>query len=144
MAALEHVNWAKSEAQDIVFTRLSWALSVALAVNLLFVGAALVNGAHTGLHAGTVMVNCALRAHGGAHVALGDCEAGRALGEPLVLALLAVAALLFLSVASPQRKRFLASKLRLLKELRAGEVLVEGLHVELVVVVLGRSRRCPL
>ena len=37
-----------------------------------------------------------------AHVALSDHEAGRALREPLVLALLALAALLFLAVSTPQ------------------------------------------
>lgn len=122
VAALEHVHGAQSEAEDVVLTRLSRALAVALPVDLLFVGAALVNSRVARLDAGAVVVNGAVGAHRRTHVALSHRETGRALREPLFFALLAVAARLFLAVASPQRERFLAADRGLFKELRAREV----------------------
>ena len=120
VAALVHVHGAETEAQNVELARLSGALAVALTVNELLVVAALGQRLLARLQASAIMVDHAFRAHRGAHVALGDHKARRARREPLIFALLAIAALFLLSVASPQREGLLAPDLRLLEELRAG------------------------
>lgn len=101
MAALVHVNWAEAEAKDVELTCLSWALSVALAINqlLIFTTLWLINNIWG--HAGAIMVDVVVRADGSAHIAFSNNKRRRALRVPLVFALLAIMALLVLTISSP-------------------------------------------
>ena len=94
------------------------------------------------LRAGTIVVNHAVRADWCAHIALSDDKTGWTLRVPLVLTLLALAALLFLAVSTPQREGFLAAKLCHLEELGASEVVLVGQHHQIILIkrlVIGRS-----
>ena len=68
------------------------------------------------------MVDHAVGANWGAHIALRDCKRGRALGVPTIFTFLAVMTLFVLSVSTPQRQRLFAADIRLLEEFGAGEV----------------------
>lgn len=88
------------------------------------------------------MVNHAVRADWCAHIALSDDKTGWTLRVPLVLTLLALAALLFLAVSTPQREGFLAAKLCHLEELGASEVVLVGQHHQIILIkrlIIGRS-----
>lgn len=102
MSAFEHVHGAQTEAEDVELASLARALPIAFTINELFIITALVQLCSTRLDASAIMIDHAIGADGCAHVALSNHEAGRALREPLVLALLALAALLFLAVSTPQ------------------------------------------
>ena len=103
MATFVHVHGAKTEAKDIKFACLSWALSVTLAIDelLIFTTFGLIGS--TWLNAGTIVINILIWADRSANITLCDNEGRRALGVPLLLTLLAVMAFLVLSIASPQR-----------------------------------------
>lgn len=134
VAALVHVHGAETEAQDVELARLSGALTVALAVDELLIGTALLKRRHAWLHASTIVVNHAIGADRCTHVALSNDEAGRALREPVVATLLALAALLFLTVSAPQRKGLLAAKLCHLEELGAREVVILSQHHHVILI----------
>ena len=119
VAALVHVHWAKSEAENVVFAGLAWALTIAFAIDQLLVMATLGLHFETWLNAGAVVVDHAIGAHWCANVALSHDKAGRARWEPLGLTFLAVLALLCLTVASPKRKGLFTSSFSLLEELGA-------------------------
>ncbi len=103
VAAFVHIHGAKAEAKDIKFTCLSWALSVAFAINELLIFATLGFIGSARLNAGTIVINVLIWADRSANITLCDNERRRALRVPLPLALLAIMAFLVLSVASPQR-----------------------------------------
>ncbi len=124
MATFVHIDGAETEAKDIIFACLSWALSVALTINELLIFTAFRLIGLTRRDAGAIMVNVVVRAHGGAHIALCDNEGGRALRVPFLVALLAIMALFVLSISSPERKRLFTAKFCLFKELWASKFCV--------------------
>lgn len=128
VAALVHVQGAQAEAEQAVFAGLARALPVALAVDELLVGAALLDDVEARPHADPVVVNRPIWADRRTNVALGDDKALGAYGEPLVFTHLATVAALALAVAPPQAERLLTAMVRLLKELWTHEVweLVSG------------------
>ena len=100
MTAFKHVHGAEAEAKNIKLTCLAWALTIAVAIDILFVMGTL-GHQRVCLHARTFMVNHAIGAHWSAHVTLCDNEAWWALGEPLLFAFLAALALFLLAVSTP-------------------------------------------
>ncbi len=139
MSALVHVHGAETEAKNIKLTRLSWALTVALTIDQLLIGTTLLESCHAWFHAGAIVFNHAVWADWCTHIALSHNKAGWALRVPLVLALLALAALLLLAVSTPQRKRLLATKLCYLEELGAGQIIMMAHDVTMKRLVVGGS-----
>lgn len=117
VATLVHVHGAQAEAQDVEFARLAGALAIALAVDQLLVISTLGQNVETRLNAGAVVVDHAFGADRSTHVTLRHNEARWANWEPLLFAFLAVLALLFLAITSPERQRFFTSSLCVFKEL---------------------------
>lgn len=101
MSALVHINRAKTEAENIEFARLPRALAIALAVDELLISTAL-GSCKPRHHARLIVIDHTIWADRCTHVALCHDEARRARWVPLVFALLAVAALLCLAIASPK------------------------------------------
>ena len=74
MATLVHFHGTKSKAQNVVFTRLPWALPVALTVDELLVRSTINNIFLTRKYAGAIVIIHAIRTDRGTYVALGDDE----------------------------------------------------------------------
>lgn len=129
MATFMHIDGAETETEDIVFACLSWALSIALAINELLVIAALRLISCTRLNAGAIVINLVVWADRGAHIALCDHEGRRALRVPLLLTLLAIMALLVLSIASPEGKRLFTAKFSLFEEFGAGKATAAAVYL---------------
>ena len=98
-----HLHGTETEAEDVKLACLTGALSITLTIDQLFVVTALGHHVESRPHTCALVVDHALRANWGAHIALSDQEAGWTLWIPLVFTLLAIVALLGLSAAPPER-----------------------------------------
>ena len=75
MAALEHVHRAKTEAQDVVLSSLARALTIALAIDKLFILTAFGFNLDTWHDAGSIMVDESVRADRCTNITLSNHEA---------------------------------------------------------------------
>jgi hypothetical protein len=74
VATLVHIHGAQAEAKDIELACLARALTVALAVDQLFIVAALTDVFLAWMDTGTIVIDHAIGANRGANVALSHCE----------------------------------------------------------------------
>lgn len=72
MATFVHIDGAKTEAKDIKFACLSWALSVTFAIDELLIFATFGFIGSTGLDAGAIVINILIWADRGANITLCD------------------------------------------------------------------------
>ena len=133
MAALVHIDWAETEAENVKLTGLARTLAIALTINHLFIVIALLDHFKTRLHASTFMINHAIWANWCAHIALSDYKARWALWEPLFLTLLTILAFLTLSISTPEGKWLFAAFILLLEELGASEIVQICRRLDLLV-----------
>ena len=97
-----HLHGAKTEAEDIEFTCLTWALSIALTINQLFFVPTLSHQVVSRPITSALVVYHTLWTNWGAHIALSLQEAWWTFWIPLLFTLLAIVALCRLSTASPE------------------------------------------
>ena len=57
VAALYHVRWTKTEAQDLIFGSLSWAFPITFSIDQLFIRVASFDYVEARLYADSIMVN---------------------------------------------------------------------------------------
>ena len=123
MAAFVHIHRAEAEAEDVKFACLTRALTIALAINHLFIMTTLSDCFLTWFQTRSIMINQSIRAYGSAHITFSHSEAWWAGWIPLFITLLTVSALLRLAIATPERERLLTALRSLFEEFGAGEIL---------------------
>ena len=97
-----HVHGAETEAEDVEFACLTRALTIALAINHLFIMTTLSDCFLTWFQTCSIMINQSIGAYGSAHITFSHSEAWWAGWIPLIFTLLTVSALLRLAVATPE------------------------------------------
>ena len=101
-SASVHLHWAKTEAEDIEFTCLTGAISIALAINQLFIVPTLSHQVVSRPITSAFMVDHTLWTNWRTNIALSDKEAWWTFWIPLLFTLLAIVALCRLPTASPE------------------------------------------
>ena len=102
VAAFVHIHRAEAEAEDVKFACLTRALTIALAINHLFIMTTLSDCFLTWFETRSIMINQSIRAYGSAHITFSHSEAWWAGWIPLIFTLLTVSALLRLAIATPE------------------------------------------